>query len=295
MNAAPRVLAALLVLTACNAGSDKDEALASAQVVAAEAGPSEYAADAEDDSRADEASTPAPRMVICNASLRLRAEAPQAVAAATAHLADQFGGFVASSDTQGVGQDVQQVDTTLRIPAAQFEPVLARLRAQGELLQETVTGQDVTAQHADIDARLRTQRVLEQRLLSILEAVESVEDALAVETQLVGVRTEIERLEARVRTMEDQVAMATISLVVEAPHRASLVPAETVGSRLQRAVDDAGRLFVGGLAGLIRMVGALLPLGLVFGPLGLLARGWWRRRRRQHALMAAATGRPPGV
>lgn len=247
-----------------------------------------FADDAQAEGKKDEAAPK--RMVIRNASLHLRAESPEAVAAAAVGLAQQVGGFVASSDTQGAGDDVYRVDASVRVPAARFQDVLAQLRGQGELLQETVTGEDVTEQHADLDARLRSQRGLEERLLAILGTTESVEDVLAVEQQLVSVRTEIERLDARVRGMEERAAMATISLVVEAPRQMNVVEAETVGNRIARAVDDAGRLFVGGLVGMIRFVGAVLPIGLVGIPLFVWGRRAWRRRRREKMLVAAARG-----
>jgi hypothetical protein len=277
-------LAALLLLAACDRAAPKlevrDAGFRPTVEIAAVVDPAAAAEPADDDMAA--------RKVIRNATLRLRADAPDAVAASAARLAEQVGGFVASSDTQGAGAHIHRVDASLRVPAERFPEVLERLRAEGELLQETITGEDVTEQHADLDARLRSQRTLEERLLAILGGVQTVSDALAVEAQLVGVRTEIERLEARLRTMNDRVAMATISLVVEAPMQASAIHAESVGSRLDRALDDAGELFVDGMAGLIRLVGGALPLMLAFGPVAWVLRRRWQTRRKQQALMAAA-------
>jgi hypothetical protein len=279
------LFAALLLLAACDKQDDHKAAFASpttATIVevppAADPAEAELASDV----------LPTDRKVIRNATLRLRADSPDAVAASAARLAEQAGGFVASSDTQGAGEHIVRVDATLRVPAERFPAVLEQLRAEGKLLQETLTGEDVTEQHADLGARLRSQRTLEERLLSILGGVQTVSDALAVEAQLVGVRTEIERLEARLHTMDDRVTMATISLIVEAPVQASPREAESVGSRLDRALDDAGELFVDALAGLIRVMGALLPLMLAFGPLVWVLRRRQLARRQQHALMAAA-------
>ncbi|MCH9681997.1 MAG: DUF4349 domain-containing protein [Deltaproteobacteria bacterium] len=280
----------LLMLTACDRSMDSAEA-PSIHTTA-------VSMDAKADSTKDAPVTSVPprskRLVIRNAQLELRADSPDHVAAAAARLAEQVGGFVASSDTQGVGEQIHRIDASLRVPAIHFERVLADLRMEGDLLQETITGEDITEQHADIGARLRSQRALEERLLTILGRVESVEDALAVEAQLTTVRTEIERYEGTLRSMDDRVSLATITLVVQAPHRVNPAHAETVSSRLDRALDDAGRLAIGGLAGLIRALGALLPLMFVFGPLAFIGRRLWRRRRAraaaQRRVMAPTSG-----
>src|SRR5690606_17488100 len=100
---------------------------------------------------------------------------------------------------------------------------------------------------------LRSERTLETRLLDILGKVQTVEEALQVETQLDRVRTEIERLDAQRRTMEDRVALATVDLVVSSPVRHNALPAETVTSKIDRALDDAGEAFVAVVTGLIRV------------------------------------------
>jgi hypothetical protein len=189
-----------------------------------------------------------------------------------------------------VGTDIDQATATLRIPADALESVLAGLRAEGELLGEQLGGDDVTDRYVDLSARLRSQRILEERLLEILGRVSSVEDALQVETQLTRVRTEIEQLDGQRRAMEDRVSFATVDLVVSSPVRHNAASAETVMSKLDRAVDDAGQAFLAVVTGLIRILGGLLPLGLVFGPIGwALTRGIRRRRARALALR---TGSP---
>jgi hypothetical protein len=233
------------------------------------------------------------RMVIRTARVQLRADAPAEVVARAIGLAERAGGFVASSETHGVGADVDQATATLRVPADAFQSVLASLRAEGELLGEQLGGDDVTDRYVDLTARLRSQRTLEERLLDILGKVVSVEDALQVETQLARVRTEIEQLDGQRRAMEDRVSFATVDLVVSSPVRHNAPPAETVSSMLDRAVDDAGRAFLAVVTGLIRILGGLLPLGLVFGPIAWALQRGVRRRRAARALVMHASSRPP--
>ncbi len=268
-------LALGLALSACDdaRGSAHDEAEAQAAAAAPIAEASEPT------TSLDDVDAPADRMVIRTARIQIRAESPAEVVARAIALAERGGGFVSNSESHGVGEDVDLAQATLRVPSNRFEGLLAELRGEGELLSEQLGGDDVTEQYVDLSARLRSQRKLEERLLDILGKVESVEDALSVEAQLTRVRTDIERLDGQKRSLENRVSFATIDLSVSSPVRHNAPQAETVVSRLDRALDDAGQAFVAVLAGLIRFLGVLLPLGLVFVPLGIAARGAWRRRR----------------
>src|SRR5688500_4375680 len=90
-----------------------------------------------------EETEPGERKVISRASLQLRADAPEAVADDVAHLVQESGGYVAARSTSTVSAHVQQVDATLRVPAGQLDTVLAEIRAQGELMHEAQTADDV--------------------------------------------------------------------------------------------------------------------------------------------------------
>lgn len=269
-----------------------DEARAApAPVQAGASAPAEDAASASFQDAPQVKEAEATRMVIRTARVELRSESPADVVTRAVRVAEEAGGFASGSQTHGVGAEVEQATATLRIPATSLTSVLDALRLEGELLHESLGGQDVTDQYVDLSARLRSQQTLETRLLDILDKVQSVEEALKVETELTRVRTEIERLDAQRRTMEDRVALATVDLVVSSPVRHNALPAETVTSKLDRALDDAKAIFVGVVTGLIRVLGGVLPFLLLFGPIGFAVSRRVRRRRIDRARALHATVR----
>lgn len=223
------------------------------------------------------------RKVIRTARMELRADDPAAVAAAATQLTAQSGGFVASSNATGVGDAIERVDMRLRVPAERFEGVLGELRDDGEVLVEALQGQDVTDEYIDLDARLRSQKALEERLLGILGNTTVVKDLLDVEAKLVDVRTQIERIEGQLRAMNDRVSFATIELSVLAPVRQNAREAETTISRFDRALDDAGDASLTVLTGMIRFLGVILPFALLGIPVALGVQAVARRRRNRRA------------
>jgi hypothetical protein len=288
-SARPHVTATLLVALAASACADRKGAAPAMTAGAAhnEARDMPVRADTEASkpSQANEDSDEGEeaRKVIRTARLEVRTSDPASAAHEATRIIERAGGFVASSNASGVGDAVERVDMRLRVPSDRFEPTLSELRERGDILVESLTGEDVTEQHTDLSARLRSQTALEERLLSILAQAHTVHDVLEVETQLVAVRTEIERLTGALRVMDDRVGLATIELVLAAPIRHQPRDAESVASRLERALDDAGELFVGAFAGMIRVVGATLPIGIVALPLGFALRRGWRRRKADRA------------
>jgi hypothetical protein len=239
----------------------------------------------------DEAPAPSQRMVVRTARLEVRTSALSEASAALTGLAEGVGGYVAEAESTGVGDDLSRVEATLRVPSSRFDDTLEQLRARGDVLREGVEGQDVTEQYSDLQAQLRSQKALEERMLTILARTEKVEDALAVEKELVRVRSTIETLEGRSKLLEHQVEMATIHVILVNPTQSNAPESETVASRLDRALDDAGDGFIAVVGALIRLLGVMLPLLLIGGPTAYAAHRGLRRRKAR--LAQAVAPRPP--
>jgi hypothetical protein len=242
------------------------------------ASPPAPAAQATDDAPKPAALRVSDRKVIKTAELEVRSENPAQSLDEAKAIATRFGGHLVSSNAHGP-RDSTRVVVTLKVEADRLDDALAALKRLGSGVgSEVISSQDVTEEYVDLDARLRTQKKLEQQFLKILEDAKSVGDALEVHKQLAQVRGEIERLEGKQRLLENQVTLSTITVrFVKQEPLVSLG-----GGRFQRAVVQAGAdaLNVGAaiVVGSIRVLGVLLPLTLlIFLPLGLLVRRVLRR------------------
>lgn len=102
---------------------------------------------------------------------------------------------------------------TIRVRYDLFEQFVEELIANEEkVTDKSINVQDVTAEFIDVEARLRTQRELENRYLEILKRGNTVTELLEVERALASVRSEIESYESRLKFMSNQVAHSTINL-----------------------------------------------------------------------------------
>jgi hypothetical protein len=130
-------------------------------------------------------------------------------------IATGAGGFVVSSSASQ-GQDQRLVRGTLvvRIPERAYARVIEDLSDLGVVEAREESGQDVSQELVDLEARIRHLEAVEIQLLGFLEQADSVADALTVQTELNRVQGELEQARGRLAYLDDQVAFATISLDV---------------------------------------------------------------------------------
>jgi hypothetical protein len=226
------------------------------------------------------------RKILRNAELTLEAADPAAVQRKITSIAESLGGFVVTSQskqrqTNESGQHELEVNVVVRIPAPQFGAALDQIRAQGgRVIQEKATGQDVTEEFIDLEARIKTQKALELQFLEIMKQANKVADALEVQRQIADVRTEIEKLEGRKRFLENRASLSTITVNLQTP-AAIVVSTSGFGRNIREAVADSLSVATGIVLFLIRFVIVMVPiLILIIIPGGLLARFVFLRAKR---------------
>ncbi len=237
------------------------------------------------------------RMIIRNAELSLEVDAPSEAMRRVTQIAEAQKGFVVTSESREVRssqtQSSQIVTMVFRVPSATFADTLEKVRQVGQrVLQEKVTGQDVTEEFLDLEARIRTKKALEAQFLEIMKTARTVSDALEVQRQLAEVRTQIEQLEGRRRYLENQSAMSTFTVTLNEP--SPIVTTSPTGflQEVKQTIADSIDLAANIVLGIIRLVILLIPISiLIFLPLGLLVRWLIRRffRSRKGAAEAVKT------
>jgi hypothetical protein len=229
-------------------------------------------------------------LIVRTGQLDLRVADLDAAVSAAERAVAAVGGYVAGSQRSGDG-DQATASVIFRVPAARWTNALAALRAVGtKVLGEQTSSQEVTAQVVDLGARLANLRVTETALQGIMDRATKIPDVLAVQEQLTGVRGQIEELTAEQQTLENQAALATLT-VTFAPPPVVAVTQVREGWDPASEIDQASATLVGlgqGLAGAgiwLLIVG--LPVFLVVGMLALIGLLVVRHVRRGARIPAA--------
>jgi hypothetical protein len=201
-----------------------------------------------------------------------------------AMVASSHGGFVSSSRTdEGRRRSGLLV---IRIPASEFEAAMGELKALGVVKTEQVSGQDVTAQFVDLQARLRNWEAQETVLLRLMRQSKTIEDSLKVQRTLQDVQLAIEEILGQLRVLSDQTDLSTITLSMT--EAGGIVPKRDEGLTFARAWHQAVHAIAAVFAAIVIGLGYLIPIALVSLVLLVVWFGFRRVRPR------VAGGTPSG-
>jgi len=237
------------------------------------------------------------RLVIQNADLAIVVKDPKARMAEITALANEFGGFVVSSNLYQsftpTGKEVPEASIVIRVPSERLDEALTRIKEEAMDIQyENRSGQDVTNLYVDLQAQLKAKQAAEAKLLEIMDQATRAEDVLAIYLQVQTVQTEIEQLKGQIKYYEESAALSAISvrlIAEESTQPLSVGPWKPEGAA-KEAIEDLIFFFQNFVEFLIRFVLFTLPaLVLIAIPLYLIylaGRAAYRRVRRARTNVA---------
>jgi Domain of unknown function (DUF4349)/Putative zinc-finger len=198
-------------------------------------------------------------------------------------LTASHGGYVQDMTADTRTGTARSVSATLRVPDKQLENFLGDLRKLGHVEQETRNNQEVTDAYIDLNARLKTARATEQRILQLLgNRTGKLSDVLEAEQELARIRGEIESMDGERAHMEHQVRYATVQVQLNEEYRVQLNPESfSTGRRLRNSLVEGLGNLAGGITGAAIFAFAYGPSILFWLALfGVPAWFIWRRLKR---------------
>lgn len=191
-------------------------------------------------------------------------------------IAGRAGGYVTQSSVSG-GRAPDAL-VIVRVPAARFENTLAALEKLGRERSQTITGQDVTQEYVNLNARLVNLRAQETVMRRLMGRAQTIAQSIEVQNQLSRVELQIEELTGQLLYLRNRTALSTITLrLTEA------VPPPPPASHPNALWKAGERSLEAGLAVVTAVIigaGFVIPLALIAGVLVLAGRKLlpWARR-----------------
>ncbi len=226
---------------------------------------SSRAADSDSDgsgSAGDATLAPQDRAIIYTAQMTVRAADVTAAADKAKQITTAAGGHVAEESTSASSGGARST-LTLKVPVDHYQDVLTRLgRDLGERRSLHQGAQDVTAQVADVDSRVKSAKATLDQFRTLLTKADKIGEVLEVEREISTREADLEALQARQRALSAQTSMATITLTLVEPPEAAKKPKEGPDGFIGGLAQGWHALTSSARVGLI-VLGVLLPwLGL---------------------------------
>ncbi|MEM7338208.1 MAG: DUF4349 domain-containing protein [Actinomycetota bacterium] len=152
------------------------------------------------------------RKLIFTAEVTVGVDDVTAASAEAAEIIDGLGGFLFGQDTIG-GAEPRSV-LTFKVLPDDFNQALEQLGTVGELRNQVVTTDDVTERIVDLEGRIQVAELGVDRLRAALEGSESLEDYAELERLLLDRESDLEVMRGQLRTLQDRVDLATITLIL---------------------------------------------------------------------------------
>jgi len=225
------------------------------------------------------------RQVIVTGDVTITADEPLTASRDAIRIVEAAGGRVDSrTEYAATNGDKGSAQLTLRIPADKLTATLDKLEALGKADSVSLNSSDVTVASQDLDARINALKATLERLNVLVTQATNITDLITLEGEISNRQGDLESLEAQQRDLADQVAMSTVNLylrsVAEAP---KVVPGD-----FWSGLAAGWGAFVAFWAGLLVVLGVLLPWIITAAIVTFLIVFFVRRHRRRVAVAAAA-------
>ncbi|WP_223595184.1 DUF4349 domain-containing protein [Neobacillus bataviensis] len=228
------------------------------------------------------------KMVIYQADLQLRVKKFEQTVKNFEEKAETYGGYIASSNVTKEGQEQVSGSITIRIPQKNFQAFLHDAEGQAaEVLQRNITGQDVTEEYVDLESRLKSKRVVEERLLSFMKTATKTEDLLKISADLAAVQEEIETIQGKMKFLENQTSFSTVTItlyenkvIVPDIERDKLNTWEMTKKQFMKSTN----MLLSLVSGLVVFIIGNLPILVILAIIGFAVFLFYRKRKNRNGV-----------
>ncbi len=170
-------------------------------------------------------------------------------------------GYIENSNVRGNVRynENRHSSMTIRIPSSELENFVNEVAEISNIIRKSESVEDITLNYVDVESRKKALEIEQERLLSLLEKAESVEDIIAVESRLSEVRYELQSYASRLLVYDNQVEYSTINLSINEVKRLTPQEEPTVWERIATG-------FVDNLKGALKLLENLAVAVLVLIP-----------------------------
>jgi len=158
------------------------------------------------------------RLVVQESNLSLMVKEVAEVQKEIIQKSESLGGYLVSSFLSHPEEKESASGTvTVRVPQEKFQEALNAFRGLAvKLVEERLSGQDVTDEYVDLEARLATLLQTKGKLEVIMAKAEKIPDILQIQRELTNLQRQIDSLKGRQQFLEKNAQLVRITVYLSA-------------------------------------------------------------------------------
>lgn len=208
-------------------------------------------------------------------------------------LCTSLGGYMQDSTINGSSElqkgSMRQATFTLRVPQEKLGQLKSSASKIGNVLNFTSSSENISDKYFDTEARLKSLRTQQERLLALLQKSGTLKDIIELEKSLADVNYQIEELTGSLRQYDSLVDYSTVSIhlyEVVKPTEVENTPV-TLGDKIVRQFKDSMKALGGFGEGLLIFLVGGSPIILLLAALAAALIFGLRRREKRLAAKRA--------
>ena len=150
---------------------------------------------------------PVTQKLIRNGDIAYNVDSFDGIESGVTSAVKQTGGYIYSSNSSLNSMTIQ-----VKIPSDRFDDFLKTTGTFGKIYSKIINVEDVTMNFYDLENRIKTKRILQQRYQSYLSTAKNTEELLKIERELNNITSEIESIEGQFRNLTYLISYSTLTM-----------------------------------------------------------------------------------
>lgn len=177
------------------------------------------------------------RKLIKNVNMNVETKEFDTLLATVKSKTNELGGYIESMDLNNGSaysyyRSTRNASLTIRIPQKDLDEFTNAVADIGNVTSRSDSVEDITLTYVDTASKKDALVIEQERLLELLDKAESVEDILTIESRMSEVRYQLESIESRLRTYDNQVDYSTVYLFIDEVEELTPVEEKTAFERM---------------------------------------------------------------
>lgn len=183
------------------------------------------------------------------------------------NITDDCGGYVEDFSSRISYKDtskdiaLKSGDITIKVPSEYYDEMIGQIEKLGDITQNREYVEDVTSQYVDTESLLKAKRLEEERLFTIMEKANTVDELIMIESRLGEIRSDIEVYTNRINNWDRLVKYSTININISQKREVTInVVSPKLGERISEGFINSVNTIKEFLENLVIFVISALPM-----------------------------------